>query len=99
MDPFLNPFPAVGCFPGSHDGFYRDISINTVIFHIFHVASVLEVISLENRILMTVEIKRGDIMSVTEFFVEGGGSFDPFAIQIELGVTMEHKQIRAEKFQ
>ena len=68
----MHPFPAVGCFPGSHDGIYRDIGINTVIFHIFHVASVLEVIRLENRILMTVKIKRSNIVPVTKFFVEGG---------------------------
>ena len=71
-NPVLNPFPAVGFFPGRQNSFYGDVRIYTVIVHIFHKPFIFEVIGLKNRIFVTVEFEGFYMVPMAEFLVEGG---------------------------
>src|SRR5207302_2180219 len=80
------------------DLFDRHIGVAAAVAQVLHVAAVVRVEGMEDRIAAPVELERLDAKPGAQREVEGGRGFHPAALEVQLGVAVIDEQVAAHGF-
>src|SRR5690606_11356234 len=87
----------VGLAEGKLDGVHRYVRAGPAVAQVFHVAAVVLVERMEDRVLATVELQRPDAEFLAKGEGEGGRCLYPPSVEVQVGVAVVDEEVASHR--